>query len=176
MPAALAARFDRSAKPVNTLLANIGSCLLLCERIEVILGTILVLERRQKLVDDRTFIEESAKIRTKVLESLKGELKNQGVTYVDYDRLDRVIERRNWLVHRLPFDRRFQAAADGSGDVFLDEVLFFQSFSDDTFSAYRKRADEIGMPRTWSKASDAVLAAFGDAIQRRAIELKQKKK
>jgi hypothetical protein len=161
---------------MSTFLANIGSCLLLCQQIEVVLGTILVLERRKKLVDDKTFIEESAKIRTKVLESLKGELRNQGVTYIDFDKLDQVIERRNWLVHRLPFDRRFQAAAAENGDVFLDEVLFFQSFHDEVFDAYRKRADEIGVPRTWSKKSDPILAAFGDAIQKRAAELKRKKK
>jgi len=157
---------------MSKLLQNIGRCVLACQQIEVILGTMLFLERHKKLVDMGSAIEEMAKLRTNVLESLKNELKQEKVSYIDFTHLDQVISKRNWFTHRLSFEARF-VHAEKSGDDYSDIVKFFSEATLLYSSALFKRAKELGIGNKdfGPDHNDEYLAHFTDSVARRSDEI-----
>lgn len=162
---------------MKALITNIGLSVIVCQQIEALLGTVLLLERRESFHTDDVFIDASAQVRTQVLEMLKNELTHLKVAYIQFAKLDEVIDRRNWMVHRLVFDQRFNAAcAEDSPDNFLEDLLLFRTFYLMTYDAYRRRLEEVGGGGEWNPANDALLASFGDAIRKKADELRTKRK
>ena len=110
----------------TAMFANIGRCVLLCQQIELALAYTIVSERAKVGLSPEIFIEEFAKLRGLVLESLKKELIDLKATNFDFKHLDTVIERRNWLIHRLTMDERMIRTAR-SPDDYSDQKDFFES-------------------------------------------------
>lgn len=131
---------------MKPIFANIGLALLICQKIEVLLGTILVTERSKGGKPLDHFVDSLAQVRLQVLETLKNEIAHLDTVYVNLDMLDTIIERRNWLVHRLYYDERFNSACDtDSPDDFLDVVALFGTFYRQTEKAYLARLKELGL-------------------------------
>src|SRR3990172_3240812 len=105
---------------LKAMTANIGKCILICQGIEVMLATMILIERKQPKSAVDEFIREFARLRLQMLGALKKELLELKVTYVDFDHLDEVIERRNWLVHRLYIDPRMVRLLRGAADDLAD--------------------------------------------------------
>jgi len=127
-------------------LINLGRACLVCQQIEAALGTLLLLERGAKITDTKSFIEELANNHSRTLEWLKDKLGLEGVKYIDFARLDSVIEKRNWLIHRLPFDPHVMAMATGaSQDDFAEQARFFLSYYDELRTVLHQRCRELGI-------------------------------
>ena len=162
---------------MKSIFTNIGLSVIVCQQIEALLGTILLIERRDRFHTDNVFINASAQVRTQVLESLKKELADLKVAYIQFAKLDEVIARRNWMVHRLVFDERFNAACEeDSPDDFLEDLVLFRTFYLMTHDAYQRRLAEVGGGGEWDPANNALLASFGDAIRKKADELRASRK
>jgi hypothetical protein len=131
---------------MSKLLTNIGRSIIIAQQIEVTLGMMLMMERKERFSTINAFMDGMAKTRLQVLESLKNELLQQGVTYVDYAKLGQIIEQRNWVAHRLIFDKRFvMIGANLSDDDFIDVVCEFYQFQKELLSAFITRASELGL-------------------------------
>jgi hypothetical protein len=92
---------------MEQIFANIGRSVVFCQKIEVILGTLLFLERRHKLQNMSGALDKLAKTRLRTLEQMRQEFIDLKVQYVDYAKFDHFTDRRNWLVHRFTFESRF---------------------------------------------------------------------
>jgi len=105
--------------------ANIGKCILICQGIEVMLATMILIERKQPKSAVDEFIREFARLRLQILGALKKELLKLKVTYAEFDHLDDVIERRNWLVHMMRLDcvERLARLTTSSVRRFLTEMI-----------------------------------------------------
>jgi len=157
---------------MKPFIPTIGLSVLICQQIEALLGAILILERRERLHSKDLFISAAAQVRTQVLPTLKKELEDLKVSYIQFTMLDAVIERRNWIIHRLIFDERFNAACeDASTDDLSDALFLFYNFWTGTYSAYERRLRSLGA-EGYEPPDAALLADFGEAIRVRTEELR----
>lgn len=162
---------------MSKLLINIGRSVIIAQQIEVILGMMLMLERKERFSTIDAFMEGMAKTRLQVLETLKNELRQQGVTYVDFGKLDKIIELRNWVAHRLIFDKRFvMIGTTMSDDDFLDVVRDLYQFSKELLAAFMKRASEVGLKVAVEGEPDLNTLITAFALQEKTEELRAAKK
>jgi len=160
---------------MRALIPSIGLSVIICQQIEVLLGAILLLERRERFHSDELFINAAAQVRTQSLEVLKNELAHLKVGYIQFSVLDTVIDRRNWIVHRLVFDERFQKAfAEGSQDNFVEHLSLFHNFWITTYDAYERRLAEVG--GEWDTSNVELLASFAAAIRDKTEKLRAGRK
>lgn len=129
---------------LKALTANLGKCVLICQQIEVMLATIIIIERKQPLSAVNDFINEFAQLRLQMLGALKKELSDLKVTYVDFEHLEQVIKKRNWLVHRLFLDPRFLRIMRGAIDDLSSEVEFLTAAHFKIKFAYAAKIAEVG--------------------------------
>ena len=163
---------------MNTFLQNIGRCLILCQQIEVIVGTMLFLERRDKMNGIESIFEAFSQVRVNVLESMKNELRDKKVTYVDFTELEAVIVKRNWLVHRMSFESRFVRASVTCDDDYSDVLEFFESASKSLSEALQKRKEELGIKKPNLSDGEAMkaLESFTDLISMKSSEILKSRK
>lgn len=163
---------------MNAFLQNIGRCLILCQQIEVIVGTMLFLERREKMDGVESVLKAFSKVRVNVLETMKNELRDKKVTYVNFTELEAVIAKRNWLVHRMSFESRFIRASMTGDDNYSDVLEFFESASKSLAGALQKRKEELGIKKPSMTDEEAMkaLGAFTDLISMRSSEILKSRK
>ncbi len=163
---------------LKALTANIGKCVLICQQIEYMLVMMIIIERQQPLSSVNDFISEFARLRLQMLGALKNELLKLKVAYVDFEHLENVIERRNWLVHRFVIDPRFLRIQRGAADDLSDEVQFFTEAYFKIKSAYAAKTAEIGAANAGIPPEEEAIKqilqveAFANEVSQRQAKIK----
>ena len=143
--------------------SQIGSCLVQCQHIELNLASLLIFERRDPALNDpAAMLREFAKVREAVLGRLKKELIEAKVDYIDYNYLDSVIEKRNWLIHHLILDPRYVHGWNPERKEFdldlSEELAFFDTAVRYFHGLFLKRGAELGYrPSALDDASGKIL-------------------
>jgi hypothetical protein len=154
---------------------TIGRCTLLCQSTEYLLGSLLILERKKHVGGVRDivdFLDSFSKTRVQVLESLKNELKQEGVPYLDELQLDQLIERRNILVHRLPHEPWFIAGMQQDNFTMANEFKFFLEALTKIEEIFFRRAKELEIVISREPVSSPdQLIAFASEVKTRADKI-----
>jgi hypothetical protein len=167
---------------LKALTANIGKCILVCQEIEMMLATMIIVERNQSLGALNDFISDFARRRLQMLGALRNELLELKVTYVDFDHLEQVIERRNWIVHRLFIDPRLLRILGGAADDFSDEVKFFTDAYFKIKAAYLSQTATVGAATCGVPTEEEEIRAllqlegFASEVVARQAQIKQERK
>jgi hypothetical protein len=165
----------------SLLLEKIGRCVIACQSIELGLCILLIMEREKNIPKNEDvfdFIEQLSSLRSgKVLPSLKKEIEDQKVNYLDSLPFAELIKRRNHLVHCFIHDSRFLAAIESNASDFIEEYMgFFSDFLAKVEQILRSRAKELGVYISDEiKTHPEDIISFGGALQKRIDLLNEQK-